>query len=128
MNKPNFQRDYQFYLENRHAFNFCGCVLPEIHYDPLGLSAMETFYIFDTHGEIRGCCEPDLFLELLICKKSVNLHIKMWASGYEEAMIGFPELMATFKNPPSWVDSSLRKQIYKASIIRKSKELSKRTF
>lgn len=121
MNKLHFQRDYQFYLENRDTFNFCGCLLPEIQYDPLGLSAMEAFYMFDTHGEIRGCYEPNLFLELLICKKSINLHIKMWASGYDEAMIGFPELLNTFKNPPAWVESSLRKQIYKANCIRKSK-------
>ena len=113
MNKPAFQRDWTFYLNNRTTFNFCGCTVPETSIDPDGVSAMEAFYVFDSRGKIQDCREPKLFREILICKKSINFHIKMWAHGYNDTFTGVPELLGSFIEPPDWVEIALRKQIYK---------------
>jgi hypothetical protein len=75
----NYQRDYEFYLGNRHNFKFSGKVEITPIFDKNGKTAKEVFYMIDTHGKNAPCCEPELLSELLKCKASVNLHIKMWA-------------------------------------------------
>jgi hypothetical protein len=75
----NYQRDYEFYLGNRHVFNFSGKTEITLIADKNGKTAKEVFYMIDTHGKNASCCEPELLSELLKCKASVNLHIKMWA-------------------------------------------------
>ena len=116
MDKPNFQRDYTFYFENRKRFNFCGCEVPHIAEDPNGLSAMECFFIFDSRGKLKPCKEPKLFREIWICKKSINFHIKMWVQGYHDCMIGIPELLECMKNPPKWVKKALLRQLIRTDL------------
>jgi len=61
------------------------------------------------------CKEPELLKEVITCKKSINLHIKMWVDGYEDMMMGIEEYMKEFIDPPIWVYNSFIK-----SLIRKN--------
>ena len=105
----NFLRDYQFYLNNMEKFNFCGEKIewPE---DSSGLTAQECFWIFDTHGQIKPCKEKIQIESVLRCKKSINLHIKMWAEGFWDLMEPLEFYLESFQGEiPEWVAKSLEK-------------------
>ncbi len=118
--KPAFERDYLFYLQNRFRFKFAGCSIPVIPYQADGVDAKKAFWAFDSQGKLLPCREPELFSELVACKKSVNLHLILWAEGYQDCLIPISELMETFIEPPDWVEESFRNQIQK--ILKKEKK------
>jgi len=77
----NFERDWKFYTRNLDVFNFAGKPAPEIVQDfGDGLDAKECFCIYDSTGELKPCVQAELLQSVLICKASVNLYIKLWAS------------------------------------------------
>ena len=89
----NFERDNKFYLENIKHFNFCGTLTPKFEAieDVNGKTAKEVFYLIDSTGKNYPTCEPKLLNELLICKASVNFHIKQWAEGRADGTLPFSE-------------------------------------
>lgn len=89
----SYQRDYEFYLGNRHNFNFSGKTEITPIADKKGKTAKEVFYMIDTHGKKKNtpCCEPELLSELLKCKASVNLQIKMWAEARADGTLSGDE-------------------------------------
>ena len=101
-----FNEDYQFYYDNRHKFTFCGREFPGYIYDKQGVSAKEAFYSLDTFGDVIPTKEPELLVELAICKSSINWHIKNWAEGYEDMKEPFETYMKEFINPPAWVEKA----------------------
>jgi hypothetical protein len=103
-----FERDYEWYLKNLDTFNFDGANtyinkkgLDIIVPNEEGLTAKECFYLYDSQGIIEPCREPELYKQLLKCKGSVNLHIKMWA---EDRAKGYLPLLE-FNNT---IDEELR--------------------
>lgn len=105
-----FNRDWMFYKKNRRKFTFCGVTIPLPQYNTEGAPAKECFNLFDSCGKTPQCSEPQLFMEVLRCKKSINLHIKMWADGYNDCLIGIQEYLDELIDPPSWVQKSLKNQ------------------
>lgn len=107
-----FDRNYDFYLQNKDQFAFSG-VKVTVKFDPQhGVSGKEAFHKFDTTGIMVGTTEPELLISIINCKKSINLHIKMWVEGYEDMMEGIDFYINQFRGePPSWVEDSLRKQL-----------------
>ncbi len=89
----NFERDYKFYFDNIEHFNFCGTSIPKFKAitDENGKSAKEVFYSIDSEGKNIPTSEPDLLDKLLMCKASVNFHIKQWAEGRAEGTLPFCE-------------------------------------
>lgn len=89
----NFERDYKFYLENIKNFTFCGTLNPSHKAipDKNGKTAKEAFFLIDSTGKNNPTCEPDLLNQLLLCKASVNFHIKQWAEGRAEGTLPFCE-------------------------------------
>lgn len=112
-----FNRDYEFYLQNRDTFTFCG-VGVEVKGDlENGVSAKQSFQSFDTDGKVLPTNEPDLLKSIIVCKKSINLHIKMWVEGYDEMMEGVEFYLNIFVgDPPPWVEQSFRKQLQRRQI------------
>jgi len=91
-----FNRDYEFYLKNKERFSFAG-VRVDIAHECSGVSAKENFYRIDTRGEKNVTTnEPELLNEILRCKKSINLHIKMWVEGYEDMLESVEYYMSLF--------------------------------
>ena len=90
----NFERDYAFYYKNKDVFTFCGTLNPK-HIaieDAHGKSATEAFFLIDSTGKNYPTKEPKLLNELLLCKASVNFHIKQWAEGRAEGTMPKYEL------------------------------------
>jgi len=89
----NFERDNKFYFENIKHFNFCGTLTPKFEAieDVNGKTAKEVFYLIDSTGKNYPTCEPKLLNELLMCKASVNFHIKQWAEGRADGTLPFCE-------------------------------------
>lgn len=116
--KPRFEKDFAFYLNNKHKFIFAGSVVPDPIYSENGVDAKKAFWAFDSRGVILPCREPKLFQELLICKKAINLQINMWAEGQEDCLIPISELLESFVGEvPEWVELAIRNQIEK--VLRK---------
>lgn len=132
---PNFERDYHFYLSNKNTFNFpgtdvkkdFGIQFPEekleldeegspmpfsIPYSITGRGAKSCFYLLDSEGKNSPCFEPELLVELLTCKASINLQIKMWAQGRAEYTISKYELeeYVTHYGCPEWVFTAVENQ------------------
>lgn len=116
---PSFERDWTFYFSNRPAhssdkFSFCGEAVvwnPDVSLPELG--AKECFHIFDSTGKKHPCSELNVLLGVLMFKKSLNFHIKMWAEGYGDCLQGVQDYMAELIAPPDWVSHALRCQLVK---------------
>lgn len=110
----NFERDYLVYLNNISNFTFCGTSAPKFQAlpRPNGKSAKEVFYRIDSNGINLPTSEPKLLNKLLLCKASINFHIKMWAEGRKDATLPYPELLSIQKefNLPDWVINAVEKQ------------------
>jgi hypothetical protein len=114
----NFDRDWAFYTQNVSKLSFWGgdpIFKPQL--DPNGIPAKEFFFKLDSTGMKKmqsvGCSEPDLVADVLKFKKALNFHIKMWSEGFEDVGQGVAEYMATFDDPPDWVEVSFRNQLLK---------------
>ncbi len=136
--KPNYERDYKFYFDNKSHFSFAGTdlkttfnvqyptdsgdanglddegnIIPwRIPFSEEGKSAKAAFYKLDSEGKGSPCCEPHLLVELLTCKASVNLHIKMWAEGWAECTMDENEIQDIIKyyNCPDWAFKAIENQ------------------
>ena len=110
-----FNRSYNFYLLNRDRYNFCGEVVTVLEDLKDGVTGKESFYSLDTFGVMLPTNEPDLLRSIIICKKSINLHIQMWVEGFEDMMMSVEYYMNLFEGTetPSWIEKSFRKQLQK---------------
>ncbi len=105
----SFERDWAFYLNSRMVFAFCGKhdkdLAAKIMPDGLGCSAKFCFKELDSRGVVVGCSEPELLLEVLRTKASVNWQIKQWS----EMLVGgimFPSELVECRECfqlPEWV-------------------------
>lgn len=81
----NFERDWEWYYNNRSNFTFSGSLPKTIN---LGFkySAKEAFYLYDSQGKLVDTLEPKLLQEIFLCKEAINFQIKQWsedrAKGY----------------------------------------------
>jgi hypothetical protein len=136
---PQFERDYTFYLSNKDEFTFAGTDTkkdygiqfpgePEpiekdedgkdvtvkfpIPYSPTGKSAKVCFYQLDSEGKCKPCSEPQLLVEILRCKASVNLNIKTWAQSRAEFTLSKFELLEYLEQckAPEWVFRAIENQ------------------
>ena len=109
----NFERDYCFYLSNRNIFNFSG-VVPKYKAipDEYGYTAKECMFYIDSCGKNVPRREPELLSELLMCKASVNFHIKMWADGMKREILfekDLDEIQQSY-GCPDWVTTAVKNQ------------------
>ena len=74
-----FEKDWDWFVKYKEVFNFHGKSPVKFIETKEGLSAKECFQKFDSKGIKLPCCEIELLNEILICKGSINLNIKMWA-------------------------------------------------
>jgi hypothetical protein len=121
----NFERDYNWYLKYKNEFRFCGTKVPR-HIaipDKEGYSAKEVFYSIDSQGKNIKCKEPELLNSLLLCKASINFHIKaLWADGIKEGSTKAFELIDEFELL-DWMVESLKNQVMKSESRYISNEL-----
>lgn len=120
----NFNRDFNFYKKNIKYFTFFGNYPPKVKYDELGKDAKRCFYIFDSTGKIIPTSEPKLLQDLIICKKSINFHIKMWAEGFAECTLLYSDIenIKEKYQCPKWVITAIENQgnrIRKKSLLYK---------
>ena len=107
-----FNRDYEFYLKNKDTFTFSGDRVDVVVDLENGVDAKRSFRSFDTSGKLLPTNEPDLLKSIIVCKKSINLHIKLWVEGFDEMMEGVDYYMDQFiGDPPPWVEDSFTKQL-----------------
>jgi hypothetical protein len=136
---PQFERDYTFYLSNKDTFTFAGTDVkrdysiqfpgePEpleadddgvlkplpfaIPHSPTGKSAKVCFYKLDSEGKCKPCSEPELLFQILRCKASINLQIKIWAQSRAEYTLSKEELLEymQFYQAPDWVFKAIENQ------------------
>lgn len=123
-----YERDFSLYLRLKDRFTFAGIDVRKKYYKfteaSTGKSAKECFYILDTHGKYEPCFELNLLYEILACKISINLHIKMWADEYREFKFSNKPNEIAFSNLflddleddyqfPPWVTDAIVKQATK---------------
>ena len=107
--KKSQQRDFDFFMKNRHKFTFSGVDLSLV---PKGeYSVFDCFILWDTQGKLLPCENPELLRQIMVCKKSVNFHIKMWVEGYDDMGMPISEYLKEFIDPPEWVYKSFRGQL-----------------
>jgi len=109
-------RDWRFYVQNRHRFSFSAKPL-SYYAPPEGDEfAIECFKRYDSEGEVTPCGQPVLFAEVMRCKASVNLHVKMWAEGRAGGTLLRPEFNELMKEieAPQWVTDAVEKATGKA--------------
>ena len=107
-----FNRDYEFYLSNKDTFTFSGDRVDVPVDMENGVSCKQSFRSWDTSGVLLTTNEPELLKSIIVCKKSINLHIKMWVDGYDEMMESVGFYLSLFEGePPPWVEDSFRKQL-----------------
>ena len=116
--KPNFEKDYSFYFAQRNAFTFAGSDISKqyrIVFSEKGKTAKECFHKLDSEGKLLPCSEPQLLLELLICKAAVNLQIKLWAQSRAEYTLSLFELQEYMEHYqcPEWVLKAVENQKFK---------------
>jgi len=136
---PQFERDYAFYLSNKDIFTFAGTdikkdysiqypgeleeidkdddgndvIIPfAIPYSATGKSAKVCFFTLDSEGKSKACSEPQLLVELLRCKSSINLNIKIWAQSRAEYTLSKLELQEYMESyqAPEWVFKAVENQ------------------
>jgi len=108
----NFERDYEFYLRHIGRFRFAGgAQIPEPEFKEDGVSAKRAFHILDSQGKLVPTREPERLVDLIVTKKGINFHLKMWAEGYDDCLQGVWEYMGEFQDPPEWVEKAFRNQI-----------------
>lgn len=83
-----------------------------IPYNVSGKNAKICFYQLDSEGKCKPCAEPELLVEILTCKASVNLHIKLWAQSRAEYTLSKIELQQIMESiqAPEWVFKSIENQ------------------
>lgn len=112
----NFERDYNWYLKHKNEFKFCGTRIPKYTAisDNEGYSAKEVFYSIDSQGKNLKCREPELLNNLLLCKASINFHIKaLWSEGIKDGSTKAFELINEFELL-DWMVESLKNQVMKS--------------
>lgn len=136
---PQFERDYTFYLSNKDKFTFAGSNIkieygiqfpgePElvekdeegrdisvpfsIPYLPTGKPAKVCFYQLDSEGKCKPCAEPELLVQILVCKAAINLQIKTWAQSRAEYSLSKIELLEymEYYKAPDWVFKAIENQ------------------
>ena len=76
-----------------------------------GRSALDCYFLFDAHGKMAACREPDLFRKVLRGKKSVNLQIKLWAEDMADGLLlRQVELVEYVHGWPGWVLRAVMEQ------------------
>ncbi len=80
------------------------------------MSAKQSFYMLDTHSQSVLTREPDLLKEIIICKKSINLHIRSWAEGWDDVCEPIKTYMDEFIDPPEWIERALKEQVLKITV------------
>lgn len=109
----NFERDYDWYMKYKHVFLFDGSHDRLLHVDlENGYNAKHCFYTLDSTGKLLPTSEPRLLSELLKCKGSINLHIKMWVEGIHEGTFTIDEFTEEFELLP-WMIKAIENQLKK---------------
>lgn len=109
----SFDRDWEFYFTNKEKFNFSGS-LPEEFIEDLeeGYTGKECFYVYEAQGIKLSCKELKLLQEIVNCKRSVNLHLKMWSEGFSDMCEPIDYYLNEFIGQiPDWVKLSLKNQV-----------------
>lgn len=120
-----FERDWKFYNDNKDRYNFCGEEIDIAVWSPTGVDAKYAFLKYDSKKEIFPTKEPELLNSILLCKASVNLHIKMYAEDLERGTFSLIDLeeIRTETRAPAWFMQAVWNQA-KAISKRSNKEAS----
>ena len=91
-----------------------------IVFDENGVNAKESFFIFDSNGQIFSTNEPYLLKNLYKSKASINFHIKMWAEGRRDFTLSKVEFLRYCRQNrfPLWVFKAVEAQRWKGFDIR----------
>jgi hypothetical protein len=112
---PAFNRDWDFYYNQRHQFTFAGCNI-EIQYNfessEQGKTAKECFFYLDSQGKKFSCSEFKLLIEILTCKAALNLQIEIWSQSRAEGTLPLFELQEYMEyfQCPDWVLKAIENQ------------------
>lgn len=110
----NFERDYDWYLKYKEVFTFSGSPRKKIKEGGL-YSAKEAFYLYDSQGKLNPCTETDLLQQILLCKESINFHIKQWSEDRAKGYLPKTEFDSIIKEYEllDWMVNAVERQKYK---------------
>lgn len=88
------KRDLEFYFRNRNNFRFSGTFEPlfEPIYLKNGVNGFIAFLSIDNNGKNIPTKHPELLRRLLLCKASLNFHIKLWSESRADGTLPLIEL------------------------------------
>lgn len=110
----SFNRDWLFLIANMRKFIFSGVDIIKFPHSLHGVDAKRAFQAYDSEGIISRTKHPKVVGMAINCKKSINFHLKLWAEGYNDCLIGRDEYLKEFLGAvPEWVNDSFVNQRFK---------------
>lgn len=110
--------DFDFFKRNKDKYNFSGRDVTkevDILYSIDGDSAFECFKKYDTNGVKNfETSEPELLKDIINCKASINLHIRMYAQSMVEGTLfefELQEISDNIKAPPWFIKSVINQSV-----------------
>ena len=108
-----YRKDFKWYLSVRNVFNFDGRHFVEVVHDRNGLDGLKAFYLYDSQGKLNPTRHPTMLQRLIKTKGSVNMHIKMYATGRADGTLPRPEFEEMAFSYPDWFSKAVENQKYK---------------
>jgi hypothetical protein len=116
-----FESDYNWFISICHLFDTDGTPYGGhinkkgkyiVQYDKDGLTAKESFYLYDSQGIIKPTFEVVKLETLLRTKGSINLHIKMYAEDRAKMYLPYYEFNLILEeiNAPDWFRDAVENQ------------------
>lgn len=113
--------DIKFLLSVRNVFAFSGLTndslvnkhgRPIVQFSRNGVSGLVAFYAYDSLGMVLETKHPNILAALLHTKKSVNLHIRMYAEDRAAGRLPKFELIELCKRlgAPDWFYEAVENQ------------------
>ena len=96
------RKDFEFFRDTE--LDTIGSIVGvQISGNTSGKSALECWFLLDTHGKNAPCREPEVLSKAMRGKQSWNLQIKMWAESLAEGTLFQWELVDYCHGLPTWI-------------------------
>lgn len=89
----------------------------EVTHSADGQSALECWWLRDTHGKNAPCREPEVLAKAIRGKESINLQVKLWAEDIADGMLlRQRELLEYTRGWPEWIFRAVMNQAAKITM------------
>lgn len=109
------RQDFNFLLND--PLDMIGqTIMPATSTPAEGCTALEAWFMLDTHGKTVPCREPEQLDKVKRTKASWNLQIKMYAESIVECTLTHAELATMLEGKPAWIHKAVTQQARKLAL------------